>query len=675
ETAEDIYDLSLEELMNITIVSASKKEESVFDAPVSSNSITRDDIIRSGATSIPEALRLSPDLIVREQANGNFDVHIRGFDNIARYSASFDRINKITLVMIDDRPVFNYNYGGTFWESLPIDLIDIERIEVVRGPSAPLFGPNAVAGVINIITNKPDSEEVQVRGNLQYGSQNSFIGNLSLGRKLSDSFAFRISTNYQFRERHDDQYYNYGPDVFTDISAAGLVSGAEDPQESMNKYGINGFFYLKPAEDIDVAVSLGYQDARVQQTFLTPTAPTFNNGNSYYGNINASIKNFGFRLSGTSGFDELAEVQGLGLSTEYDYRVVNASLDYTWEVVKDKLEIVPSINVQDIKYDDTEYITSEVSGLYNKEVELSVLGGGLKADFRPVESLRFIGALRLDKYNIPDDSYLSYQLMGTYKANDNVLFRAVHAKSNSGSFNANSFTNADITLPPSGPGLPPTIVQFRGDENLDLANNVMTEIGVRWQAKNNLQIDFSLFNQTLSDISQSNIQAPAFDPMLGAVIVNNLYQNLEVEAKQVGTTISVNWLPSDKWQVRPYITLQKTDLENLREGTDIIDTEHGSTPNYFGGAFINFRPTKKLNINLNPYFLASYELYHEEDLERVSQQGLIEKNMIINAKISYEVVEGLQVYFNGRNIGGNSREFYGTDKMTGLYLGGVSYNF
>src|SRR5699024_3385207 len=75
---KDIYRLSLEELMNIPIVSASKEAESTFEAPVTAYVITRQDILNSGATSIPEALRLAPGLIVREMANGSYDVSIRG---------------------------------------------------------------------------------------------------------------------------------------------------------------------------------------------------------------------------------------------------------------------------------------------------------------------------------------------------------------------------------------------------------------------------------------------------------------------------------------------------------------------------------------------------------------------------------------------------------------------
>ena len=82
-----------------------------------------------------EAFRLVPGMIVREESNGNYDIQIRGMGNYPT-NASFDAVSTTVLAMIDGRPVYNYLKGGTFWETLPIDLNDVEKIEVVRGPAA-----------------------------------------------------------------------------------------------------------------------------------------------------------------------------------------------------------------------------------------------------------------------------------------------------------------------------------------------------------------------------------------------------------------------------------------------------------------------------------------------------------------------------------------------------------
>ncbi|QHT65693.1 Plug domain-containing protein [Rhodocytophaga rosea] len=128
-----LMDMSLEELMNVQVVSASKKSENLFDAPLSASVLTRDEIQKAGVNSIMEALRLMPGLIVRQETNGNYDVHIRGLDNVPPNTLQIYAANTTTLVMIDNRPVYNYLQGGTFWETLPIDLSDVEKIEVIRG--------------------------------------------------------------------------------------------------------------------------------------------------------------------------------------------------------------------------------------------------------------------------------------------------------------------------------------------------------------------------------------------------------------------------------------------------------------------------------------------------------------------------------------------------------------
>ncbi|HMG93784.1 MAG TPA: Plug domain-containing protein, partial [Chryseolinea sp.] len=176
---EDLYELSLEELMNVPINSASKKDETLFDAPLSSYTITKADLDKSGATSIMEALRLAPGVIVREQANGMYDIHIRGLENLTRTNGTFLKTNSYTLVMVDNRPVFNHGLGGTNWESLSIDINDVERIEIVRGPSSPLFGPNAVTGVINIITKRLGDSKTIATATVQAGSLGTAIANAS----------------------------------------------------------------------------------------------------------------------------------------------------------------------------------------------------------------------------------------------------------------------------------------------------------------------------------------------------------------------------------------------------------------------------------------------------------------------------------------------------------------
>jgi iron complex outermembrane recepter protein len=148
-TAE-LKKLSVEELMNIEVTSVSKRSEPVADAPAAIYVITHDDIMRSGATSLPEVLRLAPNLEVFQLSPSNYVVTARGFSgNTADQNFS----NKL-LVLIDGRSVYSPLYSGVYWDSQDVMIEDIDRIEVISGPGATLWGANAVNGVINIITRK-----------------------------------------------------------------------------------------------------------------------------------------------------------------------------------------------------------------------------------------------------------------------------------------------------------------------------------------------------------------------------------------------------------------------------------------------------------------------------------------------------------------------------------------
>ena len=146
EQPSDLTSLSLEELGNIQVTSVSKKPERLSDAAASVFVITAQDIRRSGARTLPEALRLAPNLQVAEASATGYAISARGM-NGSNNSAP----NKL-LVLIDGRSVYSPLFSGVFWDAQDVMLEDVERIEVISGPGGTLWGVNAVNGVINIIT-------------------------------------------------------------------------------------------------------------------------------------------------------------------------------------------------------------------------------------------------------------------------------------------------------------------------------------------------------------------------------------------------------------------------------------------------------------------------------------------------------------------------------------------
>ena len=183
---EDLRDLSIDQLAQIEVSSVSKSPLALADAPAAIYVITHDDIIRSGATSIPEILRLAPNLQVAQTSASNYVITARGFSG----NTSDQNFSDKLLVLIDGRSTYTPLYSGVYWDMQNVLPEDIDRIEVISGPGATLWGANAVNGVINIITRK--SSETQ-GGVLDLGAGNlGRTASLQYGGRINDQLTYRL---------------------------------------------------------------------------------------------------------------------------------------------------------------------------------------------------------------------------------------------------------------------------------------------------------------------------------------------------------------------------------------------------------------------------------------------------------------------------------------------------
>ncbi len=197
--ATDLRSLSLEELGNIEITSVSRQAEPLSDAPAAVYVITAEDIRRSGQTSLPEILRLAPNLEVAQVSTNSYAITARGFNSTAA--------NKL-LVLIDGRSVYTPLFSGVFWDVQDVLVDDIDRIEVISGPGGTLWGANAVNGVINIITK--NSRDTQ-GGLATVGAGNTKIdGGIRYGGKLGPDATYRA---YAKGFWYGDSSVEHGPNL------------------------------------------------------------------------------------------------------------------------------------------------------------------------------------------------------------------------------------------------------------------------------------------------------------------------------------------------------------------------------------------------------------------------------------------------------------------------------
>src|SRR5204863_4397989 len=165
-SADSLKKLSIEQLMNVEVTSVSKRPERLTQVASAIQVITQDDIRRSGVTSLPEALRLAPNLQVARVDARQYAISARGFNSTTA--------NKL-LVLIDGRTVYTPLFSGVFWDAQDVFLEDVGRIEVISGPGATLWGANAVNGVINVIS-RPAAETKGLVAFAGGGNRESGIG-------------------------------------------------------------------------------------------------------------------------------------------------------------------------------------------------------------------------------------------------------------------------------------------------------------------------------------------------------------------------------------------------------------------------------------------------------------------------------------------------------------------
>jgi iron complex outermembrane receptor protein len=222
-----VLDLSLEELLQVKVTSPSKKAQPLEDVAAAVYVLTSEDLRRGGATSIPDALRMVPGLQVARIDAGKWAISCRGFN---------DRFANKMLVLVDGRTAYTELFAGVFWETLDTLLEDVERIEIIRGPGASVWGANAVNGVVNIITKSAD----QTQGPFsQVGGASRERRGVALrqGGKAWDHGSYRFYGKYTLQDALDSAEGNLLSDQWHSFRAGVRYDWAGSPQSDVSLVG------------------------------------------------------------------------------------------------------------------------------------------------------------------------------------------------------------------------------------------------------------------------------------------------------------------------------------------------------------------------------------------------------------------------------------------------------
>jgi iron complex outermembrane receptor protein len=281
--APDYTEMSLEQLMDVEVTSVSRRPQKASEAAAAVFVLTREDIRRAGVTSVPDALRLVPGVEVARISTNTWAISIRGFNS--RFA------NKL-LVMIDGRSVYTPLFSGVFWDHHDVLLEDVDRIEVVRGPGASLWGANAVNGVINIITrHTKDTQGTFARGTA--GNVEQGIAEVRHGGRI-DAATYRLYAKGRIRESGETEAgANAGDDW-----KVGLVGFRGDTEAGADSFLLEGQYQ--------------WSEASERASVITLTPPFADTGNL------DNNSNGGYLLGRWS--RELSDESSLSVQGYYDHR-------------------------------------------------------------------------------------------------------------------------------------------------------------------------------------------------------------------------------------------------------------------------------------------------------------------------------------------------------------------
>ncbi|MEO7988970.1 MAG: TonB-dependent receptor [Chryseolinea sp.] len=604
--------LSMEELMNLEVISVSKRFEKLAEAASAIQVITKEDIQRSGATSIPEALRLATNLQVAQKNAHDWAISARGFNT--------DLANKL-LVLIDGRTVYTPLFSGVFWDRQDYLLEDIDRIEVISGPGSTLWGANAVNGVINIITKKASDTQglyIEAGGGTLL---NDFIG-LRYGASLSPDISLRVYGKYF--DRHDAVFPD-GTDA-SDSWRMGQGGFRMDAKPSAkNTFTFQGDYYngkvnLSTGGNSDVYGSnvLGrwshafsdhsemtfqlYYD-RASLTQDVPESRTEDNSIvlAPAGTLKDDLDTYDFNLQHNVGIGKSNRVVwGLG------YR-------YTHDVVE---------NAPGLAFSPNRLDRNLFSVFVQDEIKL-------------MKSLLFTLGTKIEH-----NDYTGFEYEPSTRLQWNVTSKQTLWSSVSRAVRMPSRIDRHVRLPT--PGFSPIVDNLLiGGANFRSETVIAYELGYRAQLGSKVTGSIATFYNEYDDVRSTSLSPP--DPVYGLQFP--LFYENNLEGETYGFELNITYQVFDSWRLRGGYTLLKEDIRVRPGKTDFNNAlnETADPKNQFSlQSSLNI--FKNLELNAGLRFVDSFQFNTSGVADTVSNYAEL------NVKLAWMPIKKMEISITGQNL-------------------------
>lgn len=548
----DFLSLSLEELMEIEVTTVAKKKQEFFKTPAAIYVVTAEDLKRSGATSIAEALRIVPGLHVASINSHYWAISARGTN--AFYA------NKL-LVMIDGRSVYTPIYSGVYWDVQDMLLTDVERIEVIRGPGGTLWGANAVNGIINIITksSKKTQGGIVTGGG---GTEELGFGGVRYGGKIGKDIYYRIYTKYFYRDNWVDSTGANTNDEWQAPRGGFRIDWNITNKDLLTLIG-NGYYVNKKNTtaivDLTTATlssSPNSEEIATGGNFIARLHHDFSEGHDFSFQMYYDITNREQKLT----LEQM--VNTIDLDFQHRFPILGWQ-EITWGVgyrfIKDKLD-----GTFTISFDPSEFSQHIVTGFVQDQITVIP------------DQLHLIVGSKFER-----NEYTGFE----YQPSGRILWTPNENHTVWGSFTRAVRTPArtdeaiQLNHSPFTTGNAISVLRVLGNTDFKSEELMAGELGYRIRPLANLFFDIAGFYNMYDDLQTTESSAPSAQTSpVAHTVVPTVFEN-QAYARSYGIEVAPNWDVFKMWRLKGGFTwfdinykldLTSTDTtsEALREGSD-----------------------------------------------------------------------------------------------------------
>jgi iron complex outermembrane receptor protein len=618
---QDLSHASIEELMNIEISSVSRKQQRLSETAAAVYVINREEIRRSGAYTIPELLRMVPGLHVARIDAARYAVSSRGFNG---------RLSNKMLVLIDGRSVYSNVYSGVFWEHFHIPVEDIERIEVIRGPGATVWGANAVNGVINIIT-APASETAGTMVTMGAGLDEAAALGVRHGGKIGKTAHYRIYGRYSnFRDQPPgDDFETAGG-----WSTARLGFRLDWDANDHDRVSLQGDLFRGMGNQI-VAPPLVARP----QAFDTDNAGGF-------GMVRWTRKQSErseFSLQSYFSREHRCEYIGAGyfdsadLDFQHRFRMTGRH-ELVWgggyRMYQDRLS--GGLNTFDPKSRRDGLASSFVQDEISLVPEALTLTVGAK-----VQHNTYTGV------EVQPGSRLSWSL----NRNSSLWFSVARA------VRTPSRLDEDLSLNLSLPsGLLPVVVHYRGNRSIRSETLLAWEAGYRHQVANRVSVDIAAFTNGYDRMRGVRLGAPSLAalPEGRRLVVPGLLDNVG-EARLWGGEVTTTWELASRWKVAANYSMLRGTVRLAADVSQLTPADRAQVASPIHQVQVRsmFDITRRVYFDANAYHVGSVV---DADAPAYTQ---------LDARIGWRINDMVEVSAGGANLQSPRHKEFIADDFSG----------